>query len=182
MFRTPVLDQNQTKRLAHAIYTVFQTVCAPAMHLDSVYGIALPTDTEFSATDAQAMTPSTFNVSDPYKPFKVPAFPRLPLSSDIEIVLVAIGGPTDEVLTHLTLPPAAIGLVVASKAEFAGVQSDPTLPVIHDQGYLVAACGADHTYALAGIPERNVFGTIGAEHPDVKSIRAVVNKTCCRIS
>jgi len=105
MFRTPVLDQYQTERLAFATYTVFQTVCVPA-----------------------------------------------------------------------------IGLVVASKAVFAGVQSDPTLPVIHDQGYLVAACGADHTYALAGIPERNVFGTIGADHPDVTSIRAVVNKSCCRIS
>lgn len=182
MFRTPVLDQYQTERLAFATYTVFQTVCVPAMELSSVYGIALPAGASFDATDAAAMTPSMFAVSDPYEPFTVPPFPRLPLTDDIEIVLVAIDGPTHEVLPHLTLPSTAIGLVVASKAEFAGVQSNPTLPVIHDQGYLVAACGADHTYALAGIPERDVFGTIGAEHPDVQSIRAVVNKTCCRIS
>ena len=179
---TAVLDEHQTQRLALAMYNVFQTVCVPTMGIDSVYGIALPTDATFGATEAAAMIRTSFVVSDPYERFNAPAFPRLPLTDDIEIVLLAIDGPVHEVVNRLTLPSTAIGLVVASKARFAGVQSDPALPILEDEGYLVTACSFDHTYALAGIPQRDVLGAVNPEHPDVKSIRSVVNKSCCRLS
>ena len=180
MPRTPLLDRPAVERLAHSMYTVFHTALAPVMKLHAIYGIAIPNDVPFGPTDADALVPDPFVVYDAFANSSAPAFGRLQLNEELDVVLVAITGNTHEVLHALTLPTYAAGMVVASEATLAGIDTTQGGEADVVTGYLVTAAAPGHTYAVAGIPNRKVYGELPSTHPDVTAVTAVVNKTCCR--
>ena len=182
MSRTPVLDQPAVERLAHCMYTVFHTTLAPLMKLRAIYGIVIPNDASFGPDDAAALAPHPFVASDAFADTTAPPFARLQLDEELDVVTVAISGETHDVLRVLTLPAAAVGVVVASEAMLAGISPTAGGKPEFVTGYLVTAAAPGHTYAVAGIPDRKVYGQLPSAHPDVTAVTAVVNKTCCRTS
>ncbi|MEN9506023.1 MAG: hypothetical protein RI958_1949 [Actinomycetota bacterium] len=182
MARTPVLTQPVVEQLAHCMYTVFHTAIAPFMNLRAIYGIVIPNNAPFGPDEANALVPQPHVVSDAFADTGAEPFARLPLDEDLDVVSVAISGETHQVLSVLTLPDSAVGLVVASQAMLAAL--GPAIGAAPEfvPGYLAAAAGPGHTYALAGVPDRNVCGHLRSNHPDVAAVTAVVNKNCCRTS
>jgi hypothetical protein len=152
------------------------------MRLRAIYGIVIPSDAPFGQTEADAVVPHPFVVSDAFAGTTAPAFARLQLDEAFDVVSVSINGEPHDVLRAFTLPDTAVGLVVASHAMLAALdrslETEPELV----PGYLTVAAAPGYTYALAGVPERNVCGELPLGHPDVLAVADVVDKSRCRTS
>jgi hypothetical protein len=74
------------------------------LKVQAIYGIVVPTGSEFSQADADAMAPAPHIVSDAFAGTGAPPFPRLEFDDGLEVVMVTVSGQTHDVLPALRLP------------------------------------------------------------------------------